>query len=64
MFDELLNMPWKSIINLLLIVINPFWPTVPFLYPLKMLENLWFSDIFTGYRNGTLGQNGLMETLD
>ena len=27
------------------------------LYPLKMSENLWFwfSDVFRGYRNGTLG---------
>ena len=24
-----------------------------------MSENLWFSDIFKGYRNGTLAQTGL-----
>ena len=28
--------------------LNPFWPNVPFLYPLKTSENLW-------YRNRTLG---------
>ena len=27
---------------------------ITFLYPLKILENLWFSDIFRGCRNGTL----------
>ena len=27
---------------------------VPFLYPLKTPENFWFSDVFRGYRNGTL----------
>ena len=27
---------------------------VPFLYPLKMSENQRFSDIFRGYKNGTL----------
>ena len=28
---------------------------VPFLYPLKTSENLWFSDNFRGYKNGILG---------
>ena len=41
--------PWE--VNFL----NPFQPNVPFLYPLKTLENEMFSDIFRGYRNGTLG---------
>ena len=27
--------------------------------PLKMSENLWFSDVFRGYRNGTSGYNAL-----
>ena len=27
---------------------------VTFLYPLKTSENLWFSDVFRGYRNMTL----------
>ena len=26
--------------------------TSPFLYPLKTSENLWFSDVFKGYKNG------------
>ena len=34
---------------------NPFKPNVPFLYPLKMSGNLWFSEVFKGYRNGILG---------
>ena len=38
---------------------NPFQPNVPFLFPLKTSENLWFSNIFRGYRNGTLALNGL-----
>ena len=39
--------------------IKLFQPNVPFLNPLKTSENLWFSDIFRGYRNETLGENGL-----
>ena len=35
-------------------LINPFQANVPFLYPLKTSENLWFSDVFRGYRKGTL----------
>ena len=30
-------------------------PIFPFLYPLKTSENLWFSDIFKGYRNEIFG---------
>ena len=30
---------------------NPFHANGPFLYPLKTLENLWFYDVFRGYRN-------------
>ena len=30
--------------------INPFQANVPILYPL----NLWFSDVFRGYKKGTL----------
>ena len=33
--------------------------SVPFLYPLKTSENLWFFEVFKGYRNGTLDKNGL-----
>ena len=40
-----------------------FSPNVPFLYHLKMSENLWFSDVFRGYRNGKLGQIELIFAL-
>ena len=33
---------------------NPFRTSVLFLYPLKMSENLWFSDVFRRYGNGNL----------
>ena len=33
---------------------TPFHVTCHFLFPLKILENLWFSDVFSGYRNRTL----------
>ena len=39
--------------------INPLQANVPFLYPLKTSENQKFSDIFRGYRKGTLAWNGL-----
>ena len=42
-----------------LVYFNPFQANVPFLYPLKMSENLWSSDGFRGYRKGTLAWNGL-----
>ena len=35
--------------------LNPFWQNVAFLYPLNTSENLWFSVVFRGYRNGRLG---------
>ena len=35
--------------------LNTFYPNVPFLYPLRTSENHWFSDVFSGYRNGTFG---------
>ena len=38
---------------------NPFSINVPILYPLKPLENFKFSDVFRGYRSGTLVENGL-----
>ena len=31
---------------------------IPLLYPLKTSENQRFSDVFRGYRNGTLDENG------
>ena len=30
-------------------VMNPFLANIPILYPLKKLENLWFSGVFRGY---------------
>ena len=39
--------------------INPFHADVIFLYPLKTSENLWFSDVFREYRNGTIAWQGL-----
>ena len=41
------------------ILINPFQAIVPFLCPLKTSEKQRFSDIFKGYRKGTLARNGL-----
>ena len=38
--------------------LNLFLPSVPFLYPLKM------PDVFLGYRNGTLGKNGLKTSMN
>ena len=40
---------------------NPFQPNISFLYPLKTSENLWFSDVFRGYRNGILARKGLIK---
>ena len=41
--------------------LNPFLANVPILYPLKTPENQRFSDIFTGYKLGTLARNELMQ---
>ena len=38
---------------------NPFSTNVPPLYRLKTSKNLRFSDVFRGYRSGTLVENGL-----
>ena len=35
-------------------IINPFYAIGLFLYPLKTSENLWFSDVFRGYRQRLL----------
>ena len=37
---------------------------VSFLCPLKTSENLWFSDVFRGYKKGTPGSNGLKNIWD
>ena len=39
--------------------VKPFSTNIPFLYPLKTSENLRVSDVFRGYRGGTLVENGL-----
>ena len=44
--------------------VNPFHATGQFLYPLKILEDLWFSDIFRGYRNRPVVSNELMFRVD
>ena len=49
-------------IFVLLQLINPFLANVPISYPLKTLENLWFSGVFRGYEVGTLARNVLMWT--
>ena len=57
----LLNFQWIADVTGLrmittLLVINPFIPNAPFLYPLKTSENL------TGQRKRTLGKNRLMNS--
>ena len=47
---------WRAIKSLF---INSFHATGLFLYPLKATENLWFSDVFRGYREGLVVWNGL-----
>ena len=41
-------------------VINPFSTSVGLLYPLKTSKNLRSSDVFRGYRSGTLVENQLI----
>ena len=41
-------------------ILNTFSTNAPLLYPLKTPENLQFSDVFRGYRSGTLVENGLI----
>ena len=38
---------------------NPFSTNVSFLYPLKILQNIRFPDVFRGHRSGTWVENGL-----
>ena len=45
------------------LLLNPFHDTPLFLYLLKTSENLWFSDVFRGYRKRPLAWNGLMYQL-
>ena len=46
-----------------LVAINPFPTNVPLLYPLRTSKNLRFSDIFRGYKSGTLAENGLIKSI-
>ena len=46
-----------------LVAINPFSTNVPLLYPLRTSKNLRFSDIFRGYKSGTLAENGLIKSI-
>ena len=40
-------------------LVNPFHTAGLFLYPLKISENLSFSDVFSGHRKGPVAWNGL-----
>ena len=40
--------------------VNTVHATGLFLYPLKALENQWFSDVFRGYRKRSVGWHGLI----
>ena len=40
-------------------IVNPFHATVIFLYPLIISDKQRFSEVFRGYRNRTMTQNGL-----
>ena len=42
-------------------IINSFHVTGLFLYPLKTFGNLWFSDVFRGYRKRLVARNRLMK---
>ena len=41
------------------VCINPFPTNVSIMYPQKTSENPQFSDVFRGYRSGTLVKNAL-----
>ena len=43
---------------------NSFQVNVLFLYPQKTSEKLWFSDVFRGYRKGTLAWYRLNKTTE
>ena len=40
-------------------MLNPLLANVPILYPLKILENRWFSGVFRGYKMGVLASYDL-----
>ena len=41
------------------VLLTHFSPMFHFYTPLKTSENLWFSDVFRGYKNAAVGWNGL-----
>ena len=45
-------------------MMDPFHANDLFLYPLKTSENLWFSDVFRGYRKRPMARNGLTENMN
>ena len=52
---------WKDYVLLsFCVALTDFRPMLPFYNPLKISENLCFSDIFRGYRMETLAGNGLI----
>ena len=44
-------------------LLNPFYATDPFWYPLKTSENQTFSDVFRGYQKRSVAWNGLKNIL-
>ena len=55
-----LYMEWiRGYTDFWLSLINSFHATVLFLYPLKISENFWFSDVFRGYRKRPVAWNRL-----
>ena len=51
---QLENLKLQIIAGIKDLIFSPFQANVPFLYPLKASENLWFFYVFRGYRKGTL----------
>ena len=49
-FWKLNNVRYLFHFHLNELILNPFHASGLFLYPLKTSENLWFPDVFTGYR--------------
>ena len=52
---------FSDILLWFILFVNPFHVTGVILYPLKTSENLWFSDIFRGYRKRPVAWNGLTQ---
>ena len=54
----------RNTIAPLKLMINPFHATDLFWYPLKISENLCFSNVFRGYQKRSVAWNGLMTSHD